>query len=188
LEIDPHIIKACVAGKREAQKKLYDLLAGRMLFVCFRYCRNRDDAEDVMQEGFIKVFRNIHTFKFQGSFEGWVRRIIVNTAINFLSAQKQKYLFDDIEDVRIHPESDSDTVGGINEKDLLKILHMLPDGYRTVFNMYVIEGFSHAEIAALLKISEGTSKSQLSKAKAHLKELLHQYFDTDIKPEKQKYE
>ncbi len=179
--IEDHIIKGCINKQRDCQKKLYDALAGKMMFVCFRYCKNRDDAEDVLQEGFIKVFKHMESFKFEGSFEGWVRRIMVNTAINFITQQKQKYLFDDIETMSNHPESDSDAGSKINEKDLLKLLCLLPDGYRTVFNLYVIEGYSHKEIAELLKISEGTSKSQLSKAKAQLKNLLHQYFDVDIK-------
>lgn len=179
--IENHIIKGCVDQKRDCQRQLYDALAGKMLFVCFRYCKNRDDAEDVMQEGFIKVFKHIGSFKFEGSFEGWVRRIMVNTAINFITIQKQKHLFDDIDTVSAQPESESaDTFGQINEKDLLKLLNLLPDGYRTVFNLYAVEGYSHKEIADLLKISEGTSKSQLSKAKAQLKILLHQYFDVDL--------
>lgn len=179
--IEDHIIKGCINKQRDCQKKLYDVLAGKMMFVCFRYCKNRDDAEDILQEGFIKVFKHIDTFKFEGSFEGWVRRIIVNTAIDFITQQKQKHLFDDIENVSNHPESESDAVSQMNEKDLLKLLCLLPDGYRTVFNLFAIEGYSHKEIAVMLKISEGTSKSQLSKAKAQLKNLLHQYFDVDIK-------
>ena len=179
--IENHIIKGCIDKKRDCQKQLYDALAGKMLFVCFRYCKNRDDAEDVLQEAFIKVFKHIHTFKFEGSFEGWVRRIIVNTAINFITLQKQKHLFDDIDHLSVQIESESiDAIDQINEKDLLKLLALLPDGYRTVFNLYAIEGYSHKEIAEMLQITEGTSKSQLSKAKAQLKNLLHQYFDVDL--------
>ena len=180
--IDNDIIKGCINKQRDCQKKLYDTLSGKMLFVCFRYCKNRDDAEDLLQEGFIKVFKHINTFKFEGSFEGWVRRIMVNTAINFITQQKQKYLFDDIDNVAIHLESELDAITQINEKDLLKILSLLPDGYRTVFNLFAIEGYSHKEIADLLNITEGTSKSQLSKAKAHLKKLLYQHFDADLEP------
>ncbi len=181
LEIEQHIIKDCISGKREAQKRLYDALSGKMMFVCVRYCKNYDDAQDVLQDGFMKVFRNIGAFKFEGSFEGWVRRIMVNTAITFLAQQKQKSIFVDIDDIPLSIESDTDAVGLINEKDLLKILDLLPVGYRTVFNMYAIEGYSHKEIADELHISEGTSKSQLSKAKVYLKNLMHQYFEVDEK-------
>jgi RNA polymerase sigma-70 factor (ECF subfamily) len=148
-----------------------------MLFVCFRYCKNREEAEDVVQEGFIKVFKNISSFKFEGSFEGWIRRIMVNTAIEFLRKQKQSKIFDDIEEVYVHPESNYDATSQLSEKELLTMVHSMPMGYRTVFNMYAIEGYSHKEIAEALGISEGTSKSQLAKAKAHLRDLLHKYFD-----------
>jgi RNA polymerase sigma factor (sigma-70 family) len=148
-----------------------------MLYVCFRYCKNRQEAEDILQDGFIKVFKNISMFKFEGSFEGWMRRIMVNTAIEFLRKQKQSKVFDDIEEVYVHPESSYDATSRLNEKEILAMVHSLPMGYRTVFNMYAIEGYSHKEIADTLGISEGTSKSQLAKAKGHLKELLHKYFD-----------
>lgn len=151
-----------------------------MLFVCFRYTKNREEAEDVMQEAFIKIFKNISTFRFQGSFEGWVRRIMVHTSIEHIRRKKQTTVFDDIENVLHHPESETDASGKLSEKELVRMLHMLPDGYRTVFNLYVIEGYAHKEIAEMLDITEGTSKSQLSKAKEHLKMLLHKYLDTDI--------
>ena len=169
-----------MAGKREFQKKLYEAYAGRMLYVCLRYTKNREEAEDVMQEGFIKVFKNISSFKFLGSFEGWVRRIMVHSSIEFIRRKKQTGVFDDIENVVHHPENETDPTAKIGEKELLKMIHHLTDGYRAVFNMYVIEGYSHKEIAAILDITEGTSKSQLSKAKNHLKNLLHKYLDTDI--------
>lgn len=169
-----------MAGKREFQKKLYETYAGKMLFVCYRYTRNREEAEDVLQDAFIKVFRNINSFKFMGSFEGWVRRIMVHTAIEHIRRKKQTTVFDDIENVVHHPESETDASGKLSEKELVKMLHLLPDGYRTVFNLYVVEGYSHKEIAGMLGINEGTSKSQLSKAKNHLKTLLHKYLDTDI--------
>ncbi|HWY37538.1 MAG TPA: RNA polymerase sigma factor [Bacteroidia bacterium] len=183
MSTEEQIVRGCVAGKREFQKKLYDTYAGKMLFVCMRYTKNREEAEDVMQEGFIKIFRNIQGFKFLGSFEGWVRRIMVHTAIEHIRRKKQTTVFDDIEDLVHHPESETDAAGKIGEKELLKMIRLLPDGYRAVFNMYVIEGYSHKEIAGMLEISEGTSKSQLSKAKNHLKNLLHKYLDTDIEIE-----
>jgi RNA polymerase sigma-70 factor (ECF subfamily) len=179
------IIKGCIENKRDSQKKLYELFCPKMLYVCFRYCKNKQEAEDVLQEGFIKVFKSIGTFKFEGSFEGWMRRIMVNTAIEFLRKQKQSRIFDDIEEVYVHPESNYDATSQLSEKELLTMVHSMPMGYRTVFNMYVIEGYSHKEIAEALGISEGTSKSQLAKAKAHLKELLHKYFDVSAYESKQ---
>lgn len=145
-----------------------------------RYTKNREEAEDVMQEAFIKIFKNISGFKFMGSFEGWIRRIMVHTSIEHIRRKKQTTVFDDIENVVHHPESETDAGSKMSEKELLRMLTLLPDGYRTVFNLYVIEGYSHKEIASLLNINEGTSKSQLSKAKDHLKILLHKYLDTDI--------
>jgi RNA polymerase sigma factor (sigma-70 family) len=180
VSIEEQIVRGCVAGKREFQKKLYEAYAGKMLYVCLRYTKNREEAEDVLQEGFIKVFKNIGGFKFLGSFEGWVRRIMVHASIEHIRRKKQTSVFDDIENVVHHPESETDATAKIGEKELLKMIHQLPDGYRTVFNMYAIEGYSHKEIATMLEITEGTSKSQLSKAKNHLKNLLHKYLDTDI--------
>lgn len=180
LGTEEQIVRGCLAGKREFQKKLYDTYAGKMLFVCYRYTKDKDEAQDVMQEGFIKVFKNLHTFKFLGSFEGWVRRIMVHTSIEHIRRRKQTTVFDDIENVVHHPESETDASGRLGEKELVRMLHLLPDGYRTVFNLYVIEGYAHKEIAQMLGITEGTSKSQLSKAKEHLKGLLHKYLDTDI--------
>ena len=180
MRIEEQIVRGCIAGKREFQKKLYETYAGKMLFVCMRYTKNREEAEDVLQDGFIKVFKGINSFKFLGSFEGWVRRIMVHTSIEHLRRKKQTTIFDDVEDVMHHPESETDATGKMSEKELLKMIQHLPDGYRTVFNMYVIEGYSHKEIADMLEISEGTSKSQLSKAKNHLKNLLHKYLDSDI--------
>lgn len=177
------IIKGCIAGKREFQKKLYEAFSSKMFFVCYRYCKSREEAEDVLQDGFIKVFKYIHTFKFEGSFEGWVRRIMVNTAIEHIRKKKQAHAFDDVENIAESPENEFNISGKLNEKELLKMVHMLPDGYRTVFNMYAIEGYSHKEISDMLGIAEGTSKSQLSKAKEFLKTLLHKYLDIEVKHE-----
>jgi len=177
------IIKGCIAGKREFQKRLYENFSGKMFYVCLRYCKNREEAEDVLQDAFIKVFKHIGTFKFEGSFEGWVRRIMVNTAIEHIRKNKHVHTFDDVENIIESPESELDITGKLNEKELLKMVHLLPDGYRAVFNMYAIEGYSHKEIAETLGIAEGTSKSQLSKAKAFLKTLLHKYLDIEVKHE-----
>ncbi len=138
-----------------------------MLTVCLRYATDRMEAEDMLQDAFIKVYRNISQFKFEGSFEGWIRRIVVNTALKY--CQKKKMKFDEVQ-----PEAAS--VGGIdpsvythlNEAELLKLIHRLPEGYKLVFNLHIIEGYSHEEIAEMLHIKDSTSRSQLVKARRYL--------------------
>ena len=177
--MDPteEIIKGCIEGKREYQKKLYDQFSSKMFYVCLRYCSSREDAEDILQEGFIKIFKNISKFKTEGSFEGWIRRIFVNCAIDWIRKQKEAKIFNDIDNVAVNHESDFVADSRLKEKELLALVKSLPLGYQTVFNLYVIEGYSHNEIAGMLNISEGTSKSQLSKAKEQLRHLLQKYFD-----------
>lgn len=140
--------------------------------VCFRYCKNRQEAEDVLQEGFIKVFKNIGKFQNLGSFEGWIRRIMVNTALEELRRRKNQLLTDDIDEIYVQPESNFKTEDKINEKDLVKLIQALPAGYQLVFNLNVIEGYTHKEIAEMLGINEGTSKSQLAKARAYIQRLM----------------
>ncbi|MGZ3931412.1 MAG: RNA polymerase sigma factor, partial [Bacteroidia bacterium] len=158
MEKDKGIISGCLAGKREYQKMLYDTYGPKMLYVCLRYTKNKDEAQDVLQEAFIKIFRSLHTFKHEGSFEGWLRRIVVNCSLEFLRNKKRALLFEDIDDMYHQPVSDCDIIGNINAKDLTEIIMSLPDGYRLVFNLFVIEGYGHKEISELLGISEGTSK------------------------------
>ncbi len=172
-----HIIKGCVDGKRDCQKMLYDKFSSKMFYVCLRYSKSREDAEDVLQEGFIKIFKNIAIFKLEGSFEGWIRRIMVNCAIDQIRKQKEAKIFNDIDTIAINHESDFVADSRLKEKELLALIKALPIGYQTVFNLYVIEGYSHKEIAEMLNISEGTSKSQLSKAKEQLRYQLQNYFD-----------
>ena len=140
-----------------------------MLGVCHRYARNHEDAEDILQDAFIKVFSKIKQFKAEGSFEGWIRRIVVNTAIKKYSlARYTKELngYDAAENMQ--PIMDPAAYGHLNEKELMALIHKLPDGYRIVFNLYVMEGFSHEEIAKMLNIQPGTSRSQLVKARMTL--------------------
>lgn len=178
MDTEERILEGCISGKREFQELLYKQYSGKMFALCLRYCRNRPDgereAEDVLQEGFIAVFRNIQSFRRDGSLEGWIRRIIVNTALMHLRAKKKELDFSDIDDVagRYHPESYFDTDSEINAKELTRMLDQLPEGYRLVFNLFAIEGYSHKEIAESLGITEGTSKSQLSKARGCLQEML----------------
>lgn len=140
-----------------------------MYAVCLRYARTREDAADILQEGFLKVFTKLDQFQFQGSFEGWIRRVMVNTALR--AYQKQRYEFEQSGYERL-PELpvDPDAVAMLSEGELLNLVRQLPDGYRAVFNLVAIEGYSHAEAAKLLGIQESTSRSQLTKARRHLEE------------------
>jgi RNA polymerase sigma factor (sigma-70 family) len=185
------ILDGCISGKREFQELLYRRFSGKMFALCIRYCHNREDAEDVLQNGFITVFRNIQNFRGEGSFEGWIRRIIVNTALMHLRSKKNELNFSDVEELgtKAHPESQFDTASQINANELIKMLERLPEGYRLVFNLFAIEGYSHKEIAAMLDINEGTSKSQLSKARNYLQEMLKNVMaesTTEKKPDERK--
>lgn len=162
------LIRGCMEGDRRMQKLLYDQFSSKMYAVCLRYMGNSDDAQDILQEGFIKVFRNLEKFRGDGSFEGWMRRIFVNTAIEQIRKRKTDLSLTEKEEV-IELKAVS-ALDNINEKDLLQIVSELSPGYRTVFNMYVVEGFNHKEISEALGISEGTSKSQLARARMILQE------------------
>lgn len=161
------LIAALKRGESKAHKVAYDRYAGKMLAVCQRYTGNRDDAEEVMLDGFMRVFEKIDQFREDGSFEGWIRRVMVTESLMFLRKTKQLRQEVSIDDVQVEPDyAWADTA--IHEQELMRLVNQLPDGYRTVFNLYAIEGYSHAEIAEMLGISEGTSKSQLSRARALL--------------------
>lgn len=168
---DFSLIKSCIAGNRKSQKKLYDALAPKMFPVCLKFFKRIADAEDVLQEGFIKLFNNLHSYRGEGSFEGWVRRIFVNTAIQFYRNQKPASLSaSEYEDaVRCCKASPLDK---LYEKDVVHFLNTLSNGYRTVFNLYAVQGYSHREIADMMGISESTSKSQYLRAKAAIRDLV----------------
>lgn len=158
------IIKRCKAGNSKAQSDLYHNFASKMYGVCLRYAKDVTEAEDILQEGFIRVFTKIGQFEFKGSFEGWMRRIMVNTALE--KFRKNNHLYP-VEDMRSFEASEwsEDTISGISTDDLMRIIQELPPRYRMVFNLYAIEGYSHQEIGEMMKISEGTSKSNLSRAR-----------------------
>lgn len=161
------LIRGCLRGSAQCQRELYERFAGKMFAVCLRYARTREDAADILQDGFMKVFAKLEQFQFQGSFEGWVRRVMVNTALR--AYQKQRYDFELTGFERL-PETpvDPDAVALLSEAELLNMVRNLPDGYRAVFNLVAIEGYSHAEAADLLGIQESTSRSQLTKARRYL--------------------
>lgn len=168
---EEELIKACLSNDGKAQRMLYDRYAPVMLTVCRRYIKDFDTAEDIMIRGFMRVFEKLTQFRMEGSFEGWVRRIMVNEALGWLRKNRVMYLEVDIEEA--DKEVDTDLISsGLQTEELLKMVQELPHGYRTVFNLYAIEGYSHAEIAELLGINVNTSKSQLSRARALLQKKL----------------
>lgn len=166
------LLEGCKLGERKAQELLYKTLASKMMGVCMRYAKDRFEAEDILQTAFVKVFQKVSAFRNDGgSFEGWIRRIMVNTAIEAYRKNHRMMNVLDIDEVHDLPQSAFD-MNGLETKDLFKLIDQLSGGYRLVFNMYVIEGFSHKEIATELGITEGASKSQLSRAKAVLRDKL----------------
>jgi RNA polymerase sigma-70 factor (ECF subfamily) len=170
-ETEETLIDQCRQGHRQAQRDLYNRYSGTMLAVCSRYLSEKEAAEDVMIGAFMKVFTKIDQFKNEGSFEGWIRRIMVNEALTYIRKNKQMYLQTDLEEAYREPDY-AILDNHLHAEDLMKLIAQLPVGYRTVFNMYAIEGFSHKEIAEAMGISENTSKSQLSRARALLQKHL----------------
>jgi RNA polymerase sigma-70 factor (ECF subfamily) len=169
---EAELIKGCQKGKRLYQQELYRKYYRKMLGVCMRYTNQPEDAEDVLQEAFIKVFKHIKGFRGKGSFEGWIRRIMVHTSIEHYR-KRSRYFMVEMEQAR-EVELNADQLSEMSKEEILEVIQSLSVGYRTVFNLYAIEGYSHKEIAEMLGISIGTSKSQYSRAKALLKEKLEQ--------------
>ena len=148
------LIQECLKGKRKAQGELYRRYAAKMMGVCMRYSRNRDMAHDLLQEGFIKVFTNLNEYSGNGSFEGWMRKIFINCALEKIRRSK------------VFPLEE------ISAQEMLDLIHRLPPGYQTIFNLFAIEGFSHKEIGAMLRITEGTSRSQYARARYTLQQMI----------------
>jgi len=173
-ELD-QLIKDCVAGKQQAQAQLYHIFSSKMYGVCLRYAKDSTEAEDNLQEGFIKVFTNLKKFRHDGSFEGWIRRIMINVSLEKLRKQNKLY---PVEDVAIYDSINfsDDVIAKISADDLMKLVQELPPRYRLVFNLYVIEGLSHQEIAKEMTITQGTSKSNLARARDILKKKVHETF------------
>lgn len=177
-----HIISGCVKNDRRSQEELFKLYYGKMLSVCMRYATDRDSAEEVLQEGFIKIFDKLEAFNYEGSFEGWMRRIMSNTAIDSIrKSKKNPILTDNDEDFKLGSEDpmvileEVETIG-LKAEIAMEAINELSPAYKAVFNLYVIEEYTHKEIAEILGISEGTSKSNLSKAKVNLQKILKEKF------------
>jgi RNA polymerase sigma-70 factor (ECF subfamily) len=177
------LIKGCLEGDRKAQQAVYKLLYGKMKVVCMRYTRDTDQALDILQEGFIKVFQNMERYSGAGSFEGWVRRIMVNLSIDRFRKQKNDFLLlngsmniEDYEDV-VEDETDVESVDyDFTPEQILEAMQQLSPAYKTVFNLYVFENYTHQDIAEALSISIGTSKSNFAKAKRNMKKILLKYY------------
>lgn len=165
LEETRQLIKSCLNEDRHAQRMLYELYAPKMFGVCLRYAKNREEAEDIMQEGFLQVFKSLQNFKFSGSFEGWIRKIMVYSAIAKYRGKSKLHSVLTIENENIIAYENEDILSRLGKKELLQRVQDLPPAYRMVFNLYVFEGLKHREIAEQLDISEGTSKSNLHDAK-----------------------
>ncbi|MDP4210239.1 MAG: RNA polymerase sigma factor [Bacteroidota bacterium] len=168
-----HIVAECAKGRRDAQERLYRMFSAKMFGVCLRYCHDYDAAKDILQDGFIRVFDKIHQFGNRGSFEGWMRRIIVNTALERYRKNITMVSLDVVQDV-VDEDGYGEDDSGLSMNEMLGLVQELPDRYRLVFNLYVFEDMSHKDIAQELGISEGTSKSDLSRARMILKKKLIQ--------------
>jgi RNA polymerase sigma factor (sigma-70 family) len=166
------LIQGCISQDRASQKAVYDLYAPVMKSLCLRYTRNHEEAEEVLQDGFIRMFKSVHQFRNKGSFEGWLRKIIINSALQKFRGKYHGFHTTSLTDeLYLLPGQPSDT-DRLAEKELVRLIQTLPPAYRMVFNLYVFEGFKHREIAEFLGISEGTSKSNLFDARAILKKCL----------------
>ncbi|HVF97536.1 MAG TPA: sigma-70 family RNA polymerase sigma factor [Flavisolibacter sp.] len=165
---DHRLVKECIKGKAAAQRMLYDRFASPMLAVCYRYTKSVADAEDVLQEGFVKAFKNLQQYKAEGELGAWIRRIMVTTAINYLkknSRYNQELVFGD---EHLHAVSLYQPQVSLDAKELADLIRQLPSGYQTIFNLYAVEGYNHLEIGKMLGIQEGTSRSQYARARALL--------------------
>lgn len=178
LSNEQELVQACIKGNRDAQRELFERFSGKMFGVCARYCQNREEARDAMQEGFIKIFTILEKFSFNSKLETWITRIMINTAIDHFKKSLRFELYESGEQLYAsHPTSEDtyipeEDASQLSQKELLNLICQLPHGYRVVFNLYAIEGKKHREIAEMLNISEGTSKSQLARARKMLQKMI----------------
>ena len=168
------LIETCLKDNPKAQKMLYDTYSSVLFGICLRYSKNEEEAQDILQDSFIKIFTKLDTYQFTGSFEGWLKRIVTNTSIEYY---RKKITMEHLEEIGFNPYLAIDSDRGLEVEELLKMIQELPEGYRMVFNMYAIDGYTHGEIATKLNISEGTSKSQLSRARAYLQRKFKEKFE-----------
>jgi RNA polymerase sigma factor (sigma-70 family) len=175
------LIKGCLRRDKTAQQQLFDLYASKMYGVCYRYVKHAMEAEDILVMAFTKVYERLNQFKGDGSFEGWIRRIVINEALTHIRKNRAMHLLTDLDQADREPDYNK-LADHLEAEDLLRMIDKLPPGYRVVFNMYAIDGYSHKEIGTQLGISENTSKSQLSRARVFLQKLLTEHdFDANQK-------
>ncbi len=175
------IRKGCVAGKLKAQEALYRMFSAKLYAICIRYAGNADDAQDVLQDGFIKIFQKMHQYSGTGSFEGWMKRIMINTALERYRSKYHLYTVHSDDNGKLERQDENDIIDNISANELMSFIQELTPQYRLVFNMYAIEGYSHKEIAEALSISEGTSKSNLSRARFVLQQRIKNHFSAERK-------
>ncbi len=168
------LIKACIAKDPRAQRILYDKHAPMLMAVCRRYCSSTEEAEDAFQEGFVKIYSKLSEYKYEGSFGGWLRRVMVNTVLDNMRKNKKHAFHEDVNEVPNISSNAHSPLDEMSAKELMSLLETLPDGYRVVFNMFAIEGYSHKEIADKLDITESTSKSQFLRARTYIKKCLEE--------------
>ena len=169
---EKQLIKGCIDGNRKAQKALYDKYSRRMMAICLRYVKDMEDARDLLQEGFVKLYTNIHRYAGEGSFDGWVRKIFVNCALERLRHNDILKNADGIDDINYADIPDDSAVSQMSSEEIMTCVRMLPDGFRTVFNLFAIEGYSHKEIGEMLNITESTSRSQYMRARKVLQKMI----------------
>jgi len=169
---EQQLISGCQNGDRRAQKQLYEAFSGKMMGVCLRYCKDRETARDLLHDGFLKVYSHIIDYEGKGSFEGWIRKIMVNTALEYLRKQNDEGYKLNIEEAYTLSNGDFGILEKMQAEELIRIIQKLPDIYRTVFNLFVVEGYTHKEIAEEMRITESSSRVYLTRAKQSLQEML----------------
>lgn len=184
---DEVLVASCLEGDRKSQELLYRRFANKMYAVCLRYEPDKEKANDILQDAFIKVFKGLHAFKGEGSFEGWVRRIVVRTALDSFRKQSRLYVIGDYDEIAT-PSVQAEAVDKIGAEELMGLVQSLSPGYRTVFSLYAIDGYQHKEISEMLGISEGTSKSQYSRARVALQQLVERQSPGFFQTQQKKYE
>jgi RNA polymerase sigma factor (sigma-70 family) len=174
---ESELISGCIHQQQDCQKKLFNLFAGKMMSVCLRYASDEQQAQDILQEGFVKIFNSIQQFRHEGSFEGWMRRVFVTVSIREVS--KQKIHFSEVVISESHEQSvDPSVLSKISADEIHLMIRSMPDGYRTIFNLNIIEGYSHEEIASMMGIQATTSRGQLLKARKFLQAMIEKKYNT----------